>query len=72
MVTITVEQLIDGSWERLGDVFKPARASAEILLDDLQQAMKNPETVNLPLRLSSGALLVVRLDHGPIKFWLRD
>lgn len=72
MVEIEVYQYVDKDWRYLGNLQQSTKAIAQSLLGELQETIMNPNLVYLPLRQHAQGLLVVNLQLGAVKFYIRE
>ena len=68
MIVLSVTQLINGQWERIGNIQFYSSVNAEKYLELLKGSIEESKNRLLPLTQNGNQLMIINLDHGPVKF----
>ena len=71
MITIQVRQFINGEWNSLGEIQQSDYTNAVNYIDELQEKMASGN-IMFTFRMGIGNLLVVNMNHGPVKFNMQE
>jgi len=73
MILVSILQYIDGAWVHLGDIRGRSYNRECQKFDELQKQLNsNTITKIIPIRQDIGSILLINLDHGPVRLTIRD